>query len=58
MGQKIDFLVKIFLIQNGFLSLFLIKMNRIYSYKEKISQKIQNTSDNFEKYHIIYIFPN
>ncbi len=43
-------MVKFFLSKNEFLSLFLIKINKIYSYKEKISQKSQNTSDNFEKY--------
>jgi hypothetical protein len=60
MGQKkIDFLVKVFFFfKNELLPLFLIKINRIYSNKEKLCQKIQNTSDNFKNCHIFYIFSN
>jgi hypothetical protein len=38
--------------------LLLIKINRIYFNREKLCKKIQNTSDNFEKFHIFCIFSN
>ncbi len=37
--------------------MFLIKINRIYSNKEKLCQKIPNTSDNYGKFHIFAFFP-
>jgi hypothetical protein len=56
MGKKNYFLLNFFFFKNGFLSLFLIKINRIYSNKEKLCQKNQKTSDNFEKFHIFAFF--
>jgi hypothetical protein len=58
MGQKKSiFWSKNFFFKNGFLSLFLIKIKRIYSNKEKLCQKIQNTSGNFEKMSYFLRFP-
>jgi hypothetical protein len=56
MGQRFDFWSKIFFFKNGFLLLFLIKINKIYSTKEMLCQNIQNTLDNLKNTIFFFIF--